>query len=570
MAMIDWRPQSATHGVWWSGKFTLPRTKLADLEDLSEVPGVSVSISDTEDRMVIGAIQAHRSAHAALARLGFSPPGAMAPADLTGDTLSLPTRSLRSYQIEGALTIVGAGGGLLCDAPGLGKTSSSIAAAVALCNDIGGRTSVLVVGPKYVRNVWRQELLACGVIDDPDDFYAVDARTPTKEAEQAFGAARWRFCHYDLLDDWRHVFTNPLYGTRANVVIFDEAHWLRNPKAKRTKAALAIGPLARHRIVLTGTPLANRVRDLWPLLTLAGGGGSWGTLFQFLSRYTHYARDAYGWVSYGTRHEEELRQRLAGLYVRRTNDDVGAEIPPLTRIVHRIPPERPLSAPLQRFTGGDTVKALQRLRDAFRSGVAREETLKLINDWRKWTSDAKVDYTAHSVASILEQNENAVVFTWRRETAESIAKQVDKLSEFGRAFVIHGGVPDAERVRLIDEFQANHSPTVIVATIDSLKEGVTLHAASDVFLHDLDWIPATVLQAEKRIHRIGARKPCRSHWIVIESSADELIVEHLDTKAEVIADALDDAAMRDALDETQLRARDAGADFASEILGDDA
>lgn len=575
---MTWRPYNAFG--WW----TIHLDKLSSvheplLERLSEVPGVTVGAGESRGGFFYSVgVTAHESAFPTVVFRAFedivgpAPRHARAPLPMWASA-----RTLRDYQHAAVDFLVARGGGILCDQMGLGKTTSAIVAAETLRQGVDADAPVLVVGPKFVRATWKRELQENGAITQDEDFFFASGVKPTREQEQQLAKARYWFVHYEILDAWRHVLTRPLYAKRPVVSIVDEGHWLRNPKAKRTKAVLVAGGIARHRILLTGTPLANRVEDLWPLLTFVCGTGSWGSAFQFASRYTIFQKDSYGWKSHGPANVDEMQTRLPMCYLRRELADVRAEIPELTRERFLVEPTKDFSAALKKWAGGDMQRALGRLESALQAGALGTETLQALAEWRKWTSAVKVPETAALAASILAEGESVVVFAWQRETTEELARAVgralvstkeDKATFSYRAHVIHGGIPQATRDAAVEAFQTHPGPQVIFATIEALKEGVTLHAARRVIIHDLDWIPAVLLQAEARVHRLGQRRACVATWMVVQGSADDIIVRHLQTKAGAMDAVLGISAAQAALsDVAPLDDDDIGAKFAAELLG---
>lgn len=560
---------------WWTlTASALPLSVRHLLEDLADVPGVqSVDVGATthagftnvrivlhETALMCEPLQQFVDAHALVlptpARIGSATYALSGPL----------TRTPRSYQEEGVRWLVANHGGVLGDEMGLGKTLTAILAADVMRTAWDSHAPVLIVGPKFTRDVWRRELHAAL----PETrFIACDGRKPTPEQEKALADADWIFCHYEILDGWRAALTRPLWSRRPVVSIFDEAHWLKNPRAKRTKSALAIGPLAPARIVLTGTPIANKVNDLWPLLTLARGVGSFGTSFAFAHRYTIHEKGSYGWTSYGTRRMPELRARLEATYLRRTLDDVGVELPPRSREQLCIESHTAMPANLRRWAGGDAFLALDRLRDALETGHLGTDTLAALHEWRKWTSATKHATTVQLAGSLLDEGESVVVFCWQRETAEALARDIRAATEDESALVhvVHGGIAQEYRDATVHEFQTATVPMAIIATIDSLKEGVTLHRARRAIMHDLHWVPATVLQAEARIHRLGQRRPTLVTWVVVKDSVDDVIARHLVRKAEVIEEAMEDSTAAAAFAAAGLKKEDTcGAEFARRIL----
>lgn len=574
---MTWKNHS---GKWWTLRVpSIPRALQHVLEELDGLPGVQsvYAARQTPLAFVDVTIVLHQSALSVEPMtLVYEACQLSLPDPQSAMLAAVPTlRELRDYQHDGADWLVENRGGVLGDSMGLGKTTTAVVAAERMRMSWHAQAPVLIVGPRFVRDVWRRELQA--VLGDSATMFACSGRKPTIEQEAALAKARWIFIHYDILDGWRAALTRPMYAPRPIVCIVDEAHWAKNPLSKRGKAVLALAPLAQARIALTGTPIENKVTDLWTLLTIAAGAGSFGSSFNFAHRYTFHEKDTYGWTSRGAQRTEELRKRLEDVYLRRTLDDVGAQIPPLTRELFEVCEDDVGRAPgtLTKWAGGNLALAGERIRDALAAGSFGQDTLAAINAWRSWTSETKTAATAHLAASLVLEGESVVIFTWQRAMAETLATaieaKVDAEKAAGAAYVVHGGIDQEERDQIVAHFQASSNPCCIVATIDSLKEGVTLHAARRVIIHDLDWLPTKILQAEARIHRLNQLRACIATWMVVPESIDDILAQHLTRKAQVISETLQDPRAAQALSEVGLGSDErTGAEMAARILGDDA
>jgi len=170
------------------------------------------------------------------------------------------------HQKLGAQEILEAPAGfLLADEMGLGKTRTSIAAAMSYLPFTKNKR-VLVIGPSFSREVWRSELLKMGAIKEPGDLCTI--RTRNIE-HRSFIKAQWTFIHYDIAWAWR---SGLIYDARLkpDIVILDEAHWIKNGRVQRAKGAAILSSHANLRIGLTGTPLDNRPSDLWHVLMVSG------------------------------------------------------------------------------------------------------------------------------------------------------------------------------------------------------------------------------------------------------------------------------------------------------------
>ena len=464
-----------------------------------------------------------------------------------------PKEPLYAHQVEAARFLVANNGGLCADQMGLGKTRVAIVAAQTLAAQIDSTQARVIIAPGYTRDVWRRELLATGAIKTPEGMAAAYTRDPTYDGFNWH--APWWFIHYDIAHWWQ-VF---MAVRRPSVAILDEVHWIKNGRARRSKAAGTVAGVAPARIALTGTPISNRPVELWWPLTVLDGRGSWGGPGQFRERYCGAVRDEHGLQDTGPTRVPELRERLTTRYIRRTIDDAGVELPPLTRSALRVEFDDASCA-----KHADVVEALgqERLIEALVRGDGVKDVLAKITKLRKLVSKTKLDATVKLASDMLEQGESVVIFTWQKKTAAKIHDAIDVALEKrdvdpGVLYWLHGGRAQAERDQLVAWFQAKGG--LLVATLGALREGVTLTKARHLILHDLDWVPANILQAEARIYRIGQDKPTTVTWVMVDKSIDVLLATCLVAKARVMREVLAIDAAAEAFGELDL------ATFAGEV-----
>jgi SNF2 family DNA or RNA helicase len=474
-----------------------------------------------------------------------------------GPTHWEPAQPLYPHQVDAARFLIDNKGGLCADQMGLGKTREAIVAAETLADEAPERHRI-VIAPKYTRDVWRRELLAVGAIESEDDFWFAEGRSP--DDKPVDWDRRWFFIHYDIAHWWTTFLVQGRNGLPI-VAIIDEAHWIKNGRAQRSKATQAIAGCAPNRILLTGTPMANRPAELWFPLTVLDGKRSWGSPVDFRVRYAGATHNGMGYEDQGPTRTDELQQRLANRYIRRTIEDTDVKLPALTRQLMRV-----------QLTGEDMGRYDTLVKDVGSDNLVRailerragRDTLAAITRMRKLTSKAKEAATLGYAEEALRGGDSLVIFTWQVKTAERFRKHLSdrayhwEHSEYSalpfhtrRDFhVVHGGIGQSVRDASVATFQKYGG--VIVATLDSLKEGVTLTAARHVVLHDLSWVPSDILQAEARVYRIGQDKPVQSTWLVADDTIDMLFAATLTGKASAMAETLGITAAQDAADELGL------------------
>lgn len=296
---------------------------------------------------------------------------------------------------------------------------------------------------------------------------------------------------------------------------------------------MMVAGTAPYRVILTGTPMSNRPGDLWHLLSVLTNPFAFGSPNDFRIRYAGAEFNGHGYTDTHPTHTEELQERLTALYTRKTAEDVGLNLPPLTRRFVEIDAESPLSQH-EAMTPAEMHSLVQAVQD---NRVA--EVLPLLTALRKETSALKLAHTVQVAADAIEQGEKVVIFTWQRATAEKIAA---KLHRTATALCVTGDSEITVREQSVATFQAGGADA-LVATLGALREGVTLHAARIVIMHDLDWVPASLRQAERRVLRIGQHRPCVSMWMLCRKSVDmifaAMILRKLGSISATLGEAVD-------------------------------
>jgi SWI/SNF-related matrix-associated actin-dependent regulator 1 of chromatin subfamily A len=344
-------------------------------------------------------------------------------------------------------------------------------------------------------------------------------------------------------------------------MILDECHYLKTSKTWRTLEVFGgiqrnpdrtikeqFFPIpANKKILLSGTPLVNKPKELWPLLqTLDPNGiGMKSNWYNFATRYCQAVKigertDAYGntyplWKWDGADNLEELQNLMRERFmVRRLKKDVLTELPAKRRQIIVLEPGKALA------------KLIAREAQAYRdyepeSFLGKEQpTIGEISTTRKRIALAKVKFAVEHMQGILdEQKENGlpqkiVAFAHHLEA-------IDALQEaFGeRAVKIDGRVSLDERQRAVDRFQTDENVHIFIGGIHAAGVGITLTAASTVVFVEDTWVPGEISQAEDRCHRIGQKESVLIQHLILEGSLDERVVGVLIQKQEIIDKALD-------------------------------
>ena len=417
---------------------------------------------------------------------------------------------LRPYQRRGVewmhhLSDVGCHG-LLADEMGLGKTLQVISLLAA--RPLAGLPH-LVVCPASVVPVWREEIarffpsLKVDVLKTGNDFAA------NKEP------VIW-LASYTQLRKHRGL----LAGTEFGYAVLDEGQFIKNPDAKVTQTCFAIR--ARHRLVLTGTPLENRQLDLW-------------SIFRFLLPGLLGSRAAFE-ASLGADRPgtlDRLRAQLAPFILRRTKGEVATELPPKVEMdllcpltdVQRAEYAKICSEGLQRL-GDDVGAAMREKSFGFLALLTRLRQACCDPDMLPWlkaplSDSGKINLLVEKLAEIVSSGHKVVIFS----------QFVMLLERVREALALH--FPDLPRYELtgmtldrqkpVQSFQTAQGAAVMLVSLKAAGTGITLHAADYVFLLDPWWNPAVEMQAVDRVHRIGQRSTVFVYRMVTAGTIEERI-----------------------------------------------
>ena len=387
----------------------------------------------------------------------------------------------------------------IADEQGLGKTVQALAAL-----ESEGAFPAAVVCPASMKLVWQRETRhwlpgrSVEVLDGRIDS------TWSEEAERA----ELVVLNYDILD----AHLERLAGRGLRALVLDESHYVKNPRAQRTKAALELAgtlPDDALRLALTGTPVLNRAEELIGQLRVLGRLGEFGSGARLTRRFR------------GAGSDDRLHWNLrATCYVRRTKQQV---LPQLPSKRHDTVPVLLSNEQEYRLAEQDVVAWLQSLPldlgtiDAKVAAALRSEQLVRLNNLRQLAATGKLPTALAWIDDFLASGEPLVVF------AEHIAMQRAVIERFPGAAHILGADTTANRQRAVDAFQREDGPQLIVCSLKAASQGITLTRASNVAFLELDWTPARHDQAEDRLHRIGQESAVTAWYLLAPDTIDEMM-----------------------------------------------
>lgn len=458
---------------------------------------------------------------------------------------------LRPYQVEGfrwMMSLADAGfGACLADDMGLGKTLQSLA--VLLARAAGG--PALVVAPTSVCGNWAAEARRFAPSLNVHVYAEGDREAIVTQA----AAHDLVIVSYNLLQQARKAFCDRAWHT----VVADEAQSFKNPSSRRAQAMFALQ--ADCRIALSGTPVENRLAELWAVMRFCNPG-LLGSLVRFNE---HFANPI---ERNGAREPRvRLRRMIAPFVLRRTKAQVLDELPPRTELVVRVTPEPAEAAhyeALRRQALSEAERALlrpaknKRARATLPEPEARIHVLAQLMRMRRAACDprlvtpevghagAKVRAFAELATTLAANGHKTLVFSQFVDFLQLLRHTLD---EAGLAYqYLDGATPAGERTRRVAAFQAGDGDVFLI----SLKAGgfgLNLTAADYIVIADPWWNPAAEDQAMGRAHRIGQQRPVTVYRLIAAGTIEERIVDLHQGKralAEGVLDAdADEAVGRD-------------------------
>lgn len=456
----------------------------------------------------------------------------------------------RPFQRVGIEFIEEAGGRcLLGDEMGLGKTWQALGYAERQ-RQKNARFQTIIICPATLKPNWVREVkkltgkepVICS--GGSPDFFTIQAIVMKR--------APYVIINYDLMgiekagedeDETFNPWVSIINSSDPDLVICDEAHFIKNPDAKRTKGTMKIA-VSKHFLPMSGTPIMNRPGELWPVLRMLDPV-NFKSRDTFLTTYTYDGKQV--------RNVDELHEMLKPMYLRRTKKEVLKDLPPINRVYqfHELSTEAQKSYDLVMSGIYEELKAF----DPRGEGGHQKEVMNIlarIMRLKQVCAADKVERVAELATDISDSHSNGrpgkvLIFSQFKGTAYEISRRLgqDALSFVTRITTAKGmefeTVDIDERDRLVQEFRQNDDIRYLVVTEKSAKEGHNIEFAEAVIFNDLFWTPAAHEQGEGRIYgRLsGEMRSVDAHYIISEKTIEEWIMDLLAAKLSIINEVVE-------------------------------
>jgi SWI/SNF-related matrix-associated actin-dependent regulator 1 of chromatin subfamily A len=404
---------------------------------------------------------------------------------------------------------------ILADDMGLGKTTSTIIAALET-----GAKKVLIICPASLKINWQREI----------ENYS---NKPTSIIE----GKKWEdgdfiIINYDIIKnfhDEKKKSDSVLLKTKFDLVIIDEAHYIQNKQAQRTKLINDFVSNVDRLWLLTGTPITSRPINYFNLLNLieCPVAKNW---MAYVKRYCNGFQFQAGrrkiWNVSGASNLEELRDRTAPLVLRRLKENV-LDLP-----------DKIITPVYLRLKSKEYEALMGEYYDWYdKNGESDSLTLQFtkLTKVRQVIAEEKVASTIEICENIVEQGKKVIVFTNFTKTLEMI------LEHFGKKAVrLDGQMSQKERQMSVDRFQNEEDVMVFVGNIKAAGVGITLTAGEAVVMNDLSFLPSDHSQADDRSYRYGQKNNVLVYYPIFDNTVEGIIYDILKKKKDIFETVMGD------------------------------
>jgi len=436
---------------------------------------------------------------------------------------------LLPYQLDGIAFATGAGRVVLADDMGLGKTIQGIGVAELLSRE-SAIEKVLVVCPTSLKSQWRSEI----------------HRFSDRDCHLILGSAPQRATQYDnrcffTICNYEQVLRDIKWIEQAHwdLIIIDEGQRIKNWEAKTSQMIKSLR--SRFALVLSGTPLENRLDDLFSVVEFVDDRRL-GPSFRFFN--THRVVDESGRLL-GYKNLDKLREKLNPVLLRRTRSEVMKQLPQRTDEIIRIPPSgeqfeinRGQKMIIQSIVNKSYISEMDLLRlqkALLLCRMAADSTFLVDKQLPGYST--KIERLRELLEDLNAEEGRKIVLFSEWTTMLNIIEPI--LKKLKMDYVrLDGSVPQKKRAQLVHEFQNNPSCKLFITT-NAGSTGLNLQTANTVINVDLPWNPAILEQRIARAHRMGQKNPVQVYILVTENTIEEGMLNTLAAKKEVALASLD-------------------------------
>ena len=422
-----------------------------------------------------------------------------------------------NHQKEAIEKLAGSKRFILADDMGLGKTTSTIIAALET-----GAKKILIICPASLKINWQRE------IENYSDRSVFISESKNWSNDHDFVIVNYDILKnfYDLKDKENSLITKGEF----DLIILDEAHYVSNGTAARTKLVNSFAKKCERVWLLTGTPMTNRPMNYFNLLSLIESpvAQNWmAYAIRYCQGYQFTAGKRKIWNVSGASNLEELRDRTSRQVLRRLKTDV-LDLPDkiITPVYLR------LKSKLYEGLMGEYYDWYNKNPDESTSLTVQFSKLMKV---RQVIAEEKIKHTIELAENILEQGKKVIIFTNFTDTLNRIADHFGK-----QAVRLDGSTGKPQRQYSVDQFQENEKIRVFVGNVKAAGVGITLTAAEAVIVNDLSFVPGDLAQAEDRAYRYGQKNTVSVYYPIFENTIEGIIYDMVNEKKQNISTVMGD------------------------------
>jgi SWI/SNF-related matrix-associated actin-dependent regulator 1 of chromatin subfamily A len=411
---------------------------------------------------------------------------------------------------------------ILADDMGLGKTTSTVIASLE-----SGAKRVLIICPASLKINWEREIRNY----TEKSVYICEGKK--------FEDADYIITNYDILKNFhdpKDKDNSIILKSKFDLVVIDEAHYVSNAQAQRTKIIMDLTKDIKKLWLLTGTPMTSRPMNYYNILKLIDSPVSQNWMayaIRYCGGYQFRVGNKKVWNVTGASNLEELRDRTSRQILRRLKTDV-LDLPEkiMTPVYLR------LKSRLYEGLMGEYYDWYNNRQDESKSLSVQFTKLMKV---RQVIAEEKISHTIELAENIIEQGKKVIIFSNFTEPLKKIHEHFGKKSVY-----LDGSTPKPARQDAVDKFQESEKVQVFCGNIKAAGVGLTLTAAEAVIMNDLSFVPAEHSQAEDRAYRYGQKNSVSIYYPIFENTIEGFIYDILDRKKKIIGTVMGDIQETDA------------------------
>jgi SWI/SNF-related matrix-associated actin-dependent regulator 1 of chromatin subfamily A len=424
-----------------------------------------------------------------------------------------------SHQKEAIEKLVGNDKFILADDMGLGKTTSAVIAALE-----AKLKKVLIVCPASLKINWKREIANY-----------TDKSVSIVEGK-IWESADFVIINYDILKNFHDPQdrkNSVILNEGFDLIVADEAHYIQNTQAARTKIANDIINKVGKVWLLTGTPMTSRPMNYYNLLNLVDSPVAFNWM-GYVRRYCNGYQFTVGrkkiWNVQGASNLEELRDRTKPQVLRRLKEEI-LDLP--DKIV------TPIYLKLKSRDYEELMGEYYRWFDQGQESGSLTVQFSKLMKVRQVIAEEKIKNTCEIAENIIEQGKKVIIFTNFTDSLNQIVEH------FGKSAVkLDGSMSKDERQKSVDRFQTDEKIQVFAGNIKAAGVGITLTSAEAVIMNDLSFVPSDHSQAEDRAYRYGQKNNVLVYYPIFENTIESIIYDILQNKKNIFEIVMGDSTQK--------------------------